>query len=77
MQIQLRVIQSEQTKGKSAGKVGAATAELHCPMNFSTSITQCVVKTMEHLSDFAFVSMANVALVRRESYLAHVKQDTG
>ena len=42
-------------------------------MNFSTSITQCTAKAMEYLSDFAFVSMANVTLVRRDSYLAHVK----
>ena len=35
---------------------------------------------MEHLSDFTFVSMANITLCRRDSYLAHVKsclkQDT-
>ena len=49
-------------------------------MNFNASITQCMAKATEHLSDFAFVSMANVTLVRRDSYLAHVKsgfkQDT-
>ena len=49
-------------------------------MNFSNSITQCVAKAMEHLSDFTFVSMANVTICRRDSYLAHVKsclkQDT-
>ena len=78
MQTQIKVLQSEQTKRKSAGRVGAATEELQYLMNFSTSITQCVAKAMEHLSDF--VSMANVSLVRRDSYLAHVKsrlkQDT-
>ena len=35
---------------------------------------------MEHLSDFTFVSMVNLTLWRRDSYLAHVKsrlkQDT-
>ena len=39
-----------------------------------------MAKTMEHLSDFAFVSMYNFTLIRRDSYLAHVKsgikQDT-
>ena len=77
--MQLRVLQSEQAKGKSAGKI-AVPEELQYLMNFSTSITPCVVKAMEHLSDFTFVSMANVTLCRRESYLAHVKsalkQDT-
>ena len=80
MQSQLRVLQSEQTKGKSAGKVGAATEKLQYLMNFNASITECMAKAMEHLSDFAFVSMANVTLVRWDSYLAHVKsglkQDT-
>ena len=80
MQSQLKVLQSEQTKGKSAGKVGAATEELQYLMNFYASITQCMAKAMEHVSGFAFVSMANVTLVRQNSYLPHVKsglkQDT-
>ena len=42
-------------------------------MNFNVSITQCIAKAMEHLSDFAFVSMANMTLVRQDSYLVHVK----
>ena len=42
-------------------------------MNFNSSITQCMDKAMEDLSDFVFVSMANVTLVRRDLYLAHVK----
>ena len=49
-------------------------------MNFNASITKCMAKAMEDLSDFACVSMANVTLVRFHSYLAHVKsvlkQDT-
>ena len=80
MQSQLKVLQSGQTKAKSSGKIGTATEELHYLMNFHASITQCMAKAMEHLSDFAFVSMAKVTLVRRDSYLAHVKsglkQDT-
>ena len=80
IQTQLKVLQSEQAKGKSAGKVGAAREELQSLMNFSTSITQCVAKAMEHVSDFAFVSIVNVTLDRRDSYLVHVKsglkQDT-
>ena len=41
------------------------------PRNYS--ISQCMAKTMEHLSDFPFVSMYNFTLVRRDSYPAHVK----
>ena len=80
MQTQLHVLQSEQAKGKSTGKIGAVTEELQYLKNLNTSITQCVAKAMEHLSDFTFVSMANLTLCRRDSYLAHVKsglkQDT-
>ena len=36
-------------------------------------IIQCITKAMEHLSDFTFVSMVNVTLCRRDSYLVHVK----
>ena len=32
-----------------------------------------MAKTMEHLSDFVFVSMANLTLARRDSYLSQVK----
>ena len=44
MQTQVRILQSEQTEGMSAGKVGAATEEFQYLMNFSTSITQCVAR---------------------------------
>ena len=64
-----RVLQSKQTKGKSASKVGATTKELQYLKNFSASITQCMAKAMTgHLSDFAFVSMANVTLQSSELY---------
>ena len=45
------MLQSEQTKGKSAGKVRTATKELQYLMNFNASITHCMAKSMEHLSD--------------------------
>ena len=54
MQSQLKVLQSEQAKVKSAGKVGTATEELQCVINFNSSITQCMVKARENLSDFVF-----------------------
>ena len=42
-------------------------------MDFNSNITQAVAKTMEHLTDFVFVSMANLTLARRDSYLTHIK----
>ena len=55
MTSQLKILQSEHSKGKSADKVGGATEELQYLMTFNSSITQCMTKTMEHLSDFAFL----------------------
>ena len=62
MQTQLKAIQTE-GKGKSASKVATATDELQCLMDFIASISQAMAKTMEHLSDFVFVSMANLTLI--------------
>ena len=68
MQAQLKTIRTE-SKGKGSSKVSAATDELQYLMDFNSSITQAVAKTMEHLTDFVFVSMGNLTLARRESYL--------
>ena len=80
MTSQLKIVQSEHSKVKSADKVGGATEELQYLMSFNSSIAQCMAKTMEHLSDFAFVSMYNFSLACRDSYMAHmksgIKQDT-
>ena len=71
MTSQLKILQSEHSKGKSADKDGGATQELQYLMNF-------MAKTIEHLPDFAFVSMYNVT--HDKIHLAHmksgIKQDT-
>ena len=72
MTSQLKILQTELSKGKSADKVSGATEELEYLMTFNSSITQCLANTMEHLSDFAFVSMYNLTFARRDSYLAHI-----
>ena len=48
MQVQLRKIQSEQSKGKSSEKTSSATDELQYLMNFNSRITQCMV--LDHAS---------------------------
>ena len=49
-------------------------------MNFNSSITQAAAKSMEHLSEFVFISMENLTLVRRDAYMSHlrtgIKHDT-
>ena len=42
-------------------------------MTFNSSITQAAAKAMEHLTDFVFITMGNTTLVRRDSYLSHLK----
>ena len=42
-------------------------------MDFNSIIFQAMAKSMEHLTDFVFVNMANVTLLRRDSYLAYLK----
>ena len=73
MQSQLKVIKSDLSKGKSSGKVSHAADELQFFMNFNSSITQSMAKTLEHLTDFVFDTVANTTLARRDSYLSHLK----
>ena len=47
--------------------------ELQYLMNFNSSICQVAAKTMEHLTEFAFISMGNLTLARRDTYLTHIK----
>ena len=72
MQSQLKAIKVE-NKGKLAAKFSAATEELQFLMDFNSSICQAMAKSMEHLTDFVFVNMANLTLLRRDSYLSYLK----
>ena len=72
IQSQLKTIRSEQ-KGKSTSKVTEATEEMQFLLDFNASICQAMAKSMEHLTDFVFVTMANTTLLRRDSYLAYLK----
>ena len=42
-------------------------------LEFNSSITQSAAKAMEHLTDFVFVTMGNLTLIRRDAYLSHLK----
>ena len=65
MQQQLKATRTE-GKGKSASKVATASDKLQYLMDFNTSISKAMAKTMEHLSDFVIVSMANLTLITHE-----------
>ena len=73
MHSQLKVIKTELSKGKSSTKVSHAADELQFLMDFNSSVTQSMAKTLEHLTDFVFVMVANTTLARRNSYLSHLK----
>ena len=79
MKEQLKVLKAEH-KGKGSAKVSPAVDELHYLLDFNASISQAAAKSMEHLSDFVFITMGILTLVRRDAYLSHlitgIKQDT-
>ena len=66
-------MKSELSKGKSSERVSHASDELQFLLNFNSSITQSMAKTLEHLTDFVFVTVANTTLTRRDAYLSHLK----
>ena len=76
---QLKAIRVE-SKGKGPAKVSSAVDELQFLLDFNSSVCQAMAKSMEHLTEFVFVNMANATLLRRDlclSYLkAGVKADT-
>ena len=73
VQEQLKILQSEMGKGKSSNKAQAALDELHYLTTFNQNVSFAVGKSLQHLSDFTFIQMANLTLVRRDSYLEHLK----
>ena len=72
MQAQLKTIRGE-SKGKVSKKISEASDELQFLMTFNSSITQAAAKSMEHLTDFVFITMGNSTLARRDAYLSHLK----
>ena len=73
MHSQLKTVKAELGKGKSSTRVSGAAGELQFLMDFNSGITQAMAKTLEHLTDFVFVTVANTTLARRDSYLSHLK----
>ena len=72
MQSQLKDICVE-SKGKSAAKASAAVDELQYLLDFNSRVCQAMAKSMEHLTDFVFINLANTTLLKRDSYLQYLK----
>ena len=66
-------MQTELGKGKSSTKAQTALDELHYLTTFNQNVSFTVGKPLQHLSDFTFIQMANLTLVRGDSYLEHLK----
>ena len=70
----LKLIQAEKDEGKSATKSQEADNELANLMTFNQTITHTMARTMQDLSDFVSVYLANMTLVRRDSHLDFLKR---
>ena len=61
MKDQLKALKAE-NKGKGSAKGSPVADELHYLLDFNSSITQAAAKSMEHLSEFVFITMGNLTL---------------
>ena len=59
-------------KGKTE-KMQQAVEELEYLVTFNCSISQAMQRTMQDLSEGVFISMANLILARRDSYLEFIR----
>ena len=73
MKNSIKVTQGDQKKRKSSSKCQTATDEMLYVMDFNQIISLEMAKTMQHLSNFVFISMVNFTLVSRVSYLDHLR----
>ena len=72
MHSRLKAVRVE-AKGKTPAKVSSAVDKLQFLLDFNSSVCQAMAKSMEHLTEFVFVNMANATLLRRASCLAYLK----
>ena len=71
MNNQLKALRVE-SKGKAAAKVSSAVDELQFLLDFNSSVCQAMAKSMEHLTEFVFVTMANTTLLRRDWHISRL-----
>ena len=80
MVTQLKSLRVDTGKGKAAERTQQAVEELEYLVTFNRSISQAMQCTMQDLSEGVFISMANLTLAHRDSYLEFlrggVKPDT-
>ena len=73
MVTQLRSLRVDTAKGKAAERTQQAVEELEYLVTFNRSISQAMQRTMQDLSEGVFISMANLTLAHRDSYLEFIR----
>ena len=73
MVTQLKSLRVDTGKGKAAERTQQAVEELEYLVTFNRSISQAMQRTMQDLSGGVFISMANLTLARRDSYLEFLR----
>ena len=66
-------LQSNFNKGKAPKEVSEALHDLKDYLAFHQNVSVAMGTSLQHLADSLFVNMANLVLLRRDSYLDHVK----
>ena len=69
----LKTLHVDKTKGKAAERTQQAVEELEYLVAFNRSISQAMQRTMQDLSKGVFISMANLTLAHRDSYLEFIR----
>ena len=72
MVTQLKSLRVDKTKGKTAERTQQAV-ELEYLVTFNWSISQAMQHMMQDLSEGVFISLANLTLARRDSYLEFIR----
>ena len=73
MATQLKSLRVDTGKGKAAERMRQAVDKLEYLVTFNWSISQAMQRTMQDLSEGVFISMANLTLARRDSYLEFIR----
>ena len=66
-------LQSNFNKGKAPKEVSEALHDLKDYLAFHQNVSIAMGTSLQHLADSLFVNMANLVLLRHDSYLDHVK----
>ena len=68
-----KTLRVDKAKSKAAERTQQAVEELEYLVTFNQSISQAMQHTMQDLSEGVFISMANLTLAHRDSYLEFLR----